>query len=812
MKIFKNLTIKIISLILISPGLYSVSIEESLKQAESASKQEALSLSDVPQFKAYTSYIPAQILDFLSKLQLKNITVGFDSSAKTGVINAETNVAGQKSVIRLIVGPSGTIDKNQLSQSLQAAAEKFQRSNVSEIKKYPQAQNWNQAGLTYFNGPLSKVGLIKNKDQNQQDTTQTENKTDNEKAAEVAAQTLENKEKQEVEQKEAISKTQKALDAIKSGAQGLLGKLADFQVGIVIALPQGFSFGQISQDLQFLDAIKANETAIGLGNGFYDPIYGMMPPGLSVVAKIGLTEPFTTINNFVTKVSRGTVNLKDTPLELRGNINRSIGGSSLGLELPGQIGFNLGGKKFIETDKLTLQVILLPSPEGTGTSGVSFGLSGGLTLYLNAIDSKLSPLDFKALFSIDSSASAILIGSMNGLLDLSPIKLPLKFGNVTLQGGLNPENVETLGISDIGMAGELDFGPQDAQTKIQAAFDVRLSGQQSNILAYGELQPTGSRKSALALSDILNLAIKAYSHLGGSADKFKSSIPELGIKQAKFYFSPANVFFANKVWPAGLSIDAALDLFGSTASVEFNINSNGFDGTGYLSPVTLGPVKITGAGKSKTCSDVDMCLVPCGGTTNYNTKPILKPGVVRDPKAPSFKLDAQSAPQSVASRTDYSKEQGAILNLYYYPPTNIGLFLSADVIVNLGKLGTINADACMKLSTSGIYLHFSENVFNVLETDFTLNAKDFKQPKEWYVCAKMKQSAINILYDKIHQFTLSSKKDVDNALTDAQNKVKDAQKTFNNAMNTAQSALKTAQDYTDKLQKDIDKAKRQCGL
>lgn len=826
-KIDKNKKLKFITLIFLSLcyKFYAAENTPNLEELKKEAQSKEITLADIPQFKAYTSYIPKQILNILSKLRLNNLDVGWDSQAKAGIINAETDIAGNKGIIRLVLGYSNTIDKSNLSQSLKDNAKKFQNIKLTATEPMPAKVNVTQAGLTYFSekgtqviGGINKAKEIATTVQNKLFTSKKntpEEKTKIE-ATQAAAETLEKEESNKNQTKTQLTETQTKLDQIKTeekNKNNILSKLADMQLGIAIILPKGFSFEKLSSDLKFLDFVKSEEMALCLGTGFQDPIYGTIPPGFSLIAKINIEGPFNTINQFITKISQNKINIQNTDLELKGNINPNIAGSSFSLGLPGQFTLNLANNPFLKTDKLSLYTILLPTPEGSGSSGISFGISGGLTLDLDVVKQGLGKQNFKAFLGVDSSLSAILTGQMTGLLNLEPVGLPIKFGNITLQAGLNPENVETLGLSEIGMAGEFNFGPQDKQSKLTTAFDIKLSGQQTNILAYGELQPTGSRKAALTLTDILNLATSTYTSLGGHANKFTDQIPDLGIKDVKFYFSPANIYFADKVWPAGINVSAALDILGTTASVEFNVNKNGFDGTGYLSPINLGPLKITGAGKSKTCSleNGDECLNSCFKEPKTNKKDVKTPGTLNDPKAVKITLDAQSAPDALKERPDYSKEKGAIINLNFYPPSNIGLFLSTNISFDLGKIGQISSEACMDISTKGINVHFAEKLFNAFQTQFTLNAEDFKKPKDWYVCAKMEQTALDLLFKEVKNFADQAKAEIDKKIGIAQKAVDDAKQTFDNAMQTAQSALRKAEKTADDIKKQLDAAKKECG-
>ncbi len=801
--------------------------EKSFNNIEQAIKKEPeIKLDDLlPQLKAYANYIPNSILDILKKLPLKNFQVYFDSSNKTGIINATSNLLGQDCVIRITAGLAGQTNKGELSEKLKNNAMAFQEQYIKSREfKNPEVK---QVGQTlYFGQEVKPENTTKDEVMDKLITNPvTENKDNKIQIAKQTDETLKTKLKEDnTKTEEGIGKIKQSIANLKDkgiakGKEFVLTNLVNAQIGMVITLPSGFSFAKLDNNLKFLDVIQAEKLALCVGTGFKDPIYGTIPAGLAVIADIKMAEPFTTINKFVSKASKNKINLSEkAKLMLKGNITPSISGSSLSMGLgEGLLSFNLAGKKILDTDNLNLYAILLPTPVGSGVSGISFGLSTGLNLYLKNINNDLQNLKFIGSFSIDTSLSAILTGSMDGKLSLKSIGLPIEFGNITLQVGMNPENIETLGLSDIGMAGEFDFGAKDRQAKITAAFDVRISGQQSNILAYGQIQPMGQKRDALELLDILYLA-----GLDDSKQLFDNNIPNLAIKDAKFYFSPVNILFANKVWPAGFNVGVTLDLLGVDAQAEINIDKDGIEATGYLSPVELGPLKITGAGKSKKCSTHDECLKSCRETSSSQEMQFKDPKSLNNAK--EIKDDKQS-PKALNEIRNYDKKsekgtnqgqeisKGAIINLDFKPTKSLAsLFLNADIQVDLNQLGKIAAEACIKVSTKGLTAKFSAEILKELEAYFTLQMENFKSPKDWYVCAKMQQKAINDLQKVVSKFVEESKAEISKGLEKARDNVTSAEKKFNNAISSAKKQSEEADKVAADLKKRLDNLKNKCGI
>lgn len=551
---------------------------------------------------------------------------------------------------------------------------------------------------------------------------------------------------------------------------------------------------------------------------YKDPVYGDLKPGINVDLKVDTNKgDLANVTKFIDKFSG--INL-GTSIDLKGNLTENIGGSSLYVEVGKPFSFSLGNKELLESDPFKLQLTLLPlQTAGIGVSGLEFSVEAGMKLLLKNINSDLNNLDFKTKVGINTGGSATIEGSMEGKLDLKPIGLPIEFGNINLKAGVGL----TTGLTEVGMAGEFAFGPKDKETKIDAAFDINTSGTSTNILAFGDLHAGKDKKNALNLEDIFNLAESAIGKL--DINSFKANIPELGIKKAKFYFSPANVYFASKVWPAGFNLDIELDLFGKTASLEVNIDSSGFDATGFLSEVELGPVKITGAGKNKVCSKTDKCLESCNSkkeAVKEKSINIINPGTLKEPAKPKVNLEGNKISNNLQKafneKEDYSKEKGAIVNLAFRPASlDIGLFLSSDVAVDLGPLGKVETDTCMSISPKGVYFSFDHNLFDSFKTQFTINAKDFTKPTDWYICAKLEQDLLDKLSNEIKKFVESAKKEADEKLNEAKAGVATADKAVQGAQKDVDDAMKTAQEALDsakntELEKELEKAKKECGL
>ncbi|CDK30229.1 hypothetical protein [Candidatus Babela massiliensis] len=613
-------------------------------------------------------------------------------------------------------------------------------------------------------------------------------------------------------------------------AKDIVSQLSAIKLGLVIELPKGFQFAQLNPDLKFLDSVRLEDGALALGTNFNDPTYGDIKAGLTLIAKAQLEEPFLTANNFIKNATNGAYGLPQTEFELRGNILPGVSGTSIGRTVPGRITFQSSNKPLIEFDNMNFKLIVLPpTKELKYGSGLSLGLSGGLKLLLNNMYSNLSPLDFEAFFNIDTSLKASLSATMSGLLDLKPVGLPFTFGNVTINQDFNIQNMQNLNLKNLVLAGQANFGPANQQSKLISTIDLNFNENNTNIFTYGTLEPATPGRNALSLSDILNLSTTAYTQLKSGESQFKANIPELAIKHAEFFFSPSNIIYGNKTLPGGLTIDTSLDIFGGTANVVFKLDQTGFDATGYIvSEIDLGLVKILGASESKTCQSADLCNIACNGQPTIKTQNILFPNELKNTITNNFTLDSNHIPQLLQNRPDYSKATGGLVNIFFHPPTDVAMLINAKISADAGPdLGVINSDACINATSSGIFAYFQQKVLGVLDTQFSLHAKDYQTPnKQWYICGKATPATENLLVSLIAKRIDQAKQQALSKINDAQNKVSNAQAAYNKALNNAQSKVSDAQaaynkalnaakakisQAADSIQRDLDKAKKACG-
>ncbi len=613
-------------------------------------------------------------------------------------------------------------------------------------------------------------------------------------------------------------------------AKDIVSQLSAIKLGLVIELPKGFQFAQLNPDLKFLDSVRLEDGALALGTNFNDPTYGDIKAGLTLIAKAQLEEPFLTANNFIKNATNGAYGLPQTEFELRGNILPGVSGTSIGRTVPGRITFQSSNKPLIEFDNMNFKLIVLPpTKELKYGSGLSLGLSGGLKLLLNNLYSNLSPLDFQAFFNIDTSLKASLSATMNGLLDLKPVGLPFTFGNVTINQDFNIQNMQNLNLKNLVLAGQANFGPANQQSKLISTINLNFNENNTNIFTYGTLEPATPGRNALSLSDILNLSTTAYTQLKSGESQFKTNIPELAIKHAEFFFSPSNIIYGNKTLPGGLTIDTSLDIFGGTANVVFKLDQTGFDATGYIvSEIDLGLVKILGASESKTCQSADLCNIACNGQPTIKTQNILFPNELKNTITNNFTLDSNNIPQLLQNRPDYSKATGGLVNIFFHPPTDVAMLINAKISADAGPdLGVINSDACINATSSGIFAYFKQKVLGVLDTQFSLHAKDYQTPnKQWYICGKATPATENLLVSLIAKRIDQAKQQALSKINDAQNKVSNAQAVYNKALNNAQSKVSDAQaaynkalnaakakisQAADSIQRDLDKAKKACG-
>ncbi len=744
-------------------------------------KDQSINISQIPGVSLFQPYVPQEIYNFIANLKLTDIKATKDPKTGDEIISAKTEIpsGSGKSIstdIRIILGSQPESSGNTSTPST----------------KKPEAQKENQTYWQQFESYFNVSSYV--------------------------------------------NYAQSYIDSVRDS---IVKAFTSLKLGIVIELPKGFSFNEINSSLSFLDVAKFKQGALAIGTSFTDPVYGKIEPGFNTILKVELTGAFAKVNNFIKNVSNNSLGIKKDEFEIKGHILPSITGTELTTNLLttsglsniaqpnlvqaankstgeikseswGTFFFNLANKKFLEAHDLGIKLISIPSSKDPKTpGGYELGVSGGIKLYLNNINDKLSPLDFTGFFAVDTDFKANLSANMAGLLDLSGIGLPLKFTDVGMKEQLDIKSMQNFNLDELTLKGTVNFGPKEREARLSSNFSIGFDGKRPNIFAYGSLTPADkNNKNALSLEDILNLTTSAYKNLATGAADFKKRIPEFAIKNAQFYFTSNNLKYAdNKTLNSGITLDAELNLFGGTIATEFTLDETGFDALGYTSNLDLGQIKVVGATKSSQCLSFDTCAIDCDGEVKTKEEKIVLPTRSEKDSGNSFTLNSKNTPDILKNKQDFSKMTGGVFNLAFHPPKNIAMLIDAKIHVDKSAIGKVDSDACINVSTNGIHASFIQQLLNVLDTQITAYAADYKKPKEWKICGKMTPKAENLLGKAITDAINGAKEKAEKALKDASDNVEKARKSYNKVMNNAKRKI---DEEVKKAEKNLKEAIKKC--
>lgn len=219
-----------------------------------------------------------------------------------------------------------------------------------------------------------------------------------------------------------------------------------------------------------------------------------------------------------------------------------------------------------------------------------------------------APLDFVIQGSIEKQLVSIA-GDVKGMLELQWASL----GDLALQIDIDQSILPAaaiLGIpfTGIGLRGKLDLGkPGDKRAHLEAAAKVSFKGNEIPDLVL-DMQGTN-----IHLDDFIvfmsEVAAKQGMHVTPiAADK----MPVIKIDSIKGYFAAADAQIGSKEFKRGMSMDAKANLFNHNMDMYFFLDPNPknihIKGKGYVSPIDLDVIKLSGAG---CASDTEKREGPC---------------------------------------------------------------------------------------------------------------------------------------------------------------------------------------------------------
>lgn len=243
----------------------------------------------------------------------------------------------------------------------------------------------------------------------------------------------------------------------------------------------------------------------------------------------------------------------------------------------------LSKKAFIE--KFAVEIAGMPKPT------VSLL---GMTNIL--IDSEEEPLHFISRLSFGAT-SALLAGTLMGTWH-NPFKIKgLDLTNVALQAGMDFKLLVTTGIpiETIGLTGQMDISKYTV--KVAGNFSVT---QAERLVLSGEL-------NRLMLEDLTDAARSWF-----KAKIPTDTIPDVGFQDITLYLSSGNTKIGEIAFEQGMTFAGTLILPILKAKAYVHLAKNGWIGTGYTSPLKLGPILITGQSADKKAEglSIDLYMTP----------------------------------------------------------------------------------------------------------------------------------------------------------------------------------------------------------
>lgn len=222
-------------------------------------------------------------------------------------------------------------------------------------------------------------------------------------------------------------------------------------------------------------------------------------------------------------------------------------------------------------------------------------LEAGGTMQL-VLGTQPAPLDFVIQGSVEKQLVSIA-GSVNGMLELQWASL----GDLGLQIDIDQAILPAAALfgvpfTGIGLRGKLNLGkPGEKRANLEAAAKISFKGSEIPDLLM-DVQGTN-----IHLDDFIVFMSEVAKKQGiVSSPIAADKMPVIKIDSIKGYFAAADVEIGSKEYKRGLSMDAKANLFDQKMDMYFFLDPNPknihIKGKGYLSPIDLKVIKLSGAG------------------------------------------------------------------------------------------------------------------------------------------------------------------------------------------------------------------------
>lgn len=348
----------------------------------------------------------------------------------------------------------------------------------------------------------------------------------------------------------------------------------------------------------------------------------------------------------------------------------------------------------------------------------------------------------------------------------------LSIGDMSISLGINPQTFpETLIPSKFDLGGRLGLAPDKI---VSLAIAINFVDSQAAFL--GSLEGADGKLGTLSLLDIITLIAD---RLGANVPQDK--IPVLEVEEPHFSFALQDTSVGAIKIPQGIKLKGKIQLLSSIAEVDFGVSKSGIMAKGEMTPVNLGPLRITAAKTAK--------------------------GEVRKTKygGPQIDIEFTSARQNFVINA-LMELDSMFSGSGDMEVSKDGINFNFEVSVGPNKLfnGLLNGQSMGSLSNPDFKLLIE------MEQKFTRYAQEqiskYLKDAENSVRNNINQAVQEI--KKIDNAIEQHKKDMQSAINDIEKAKKDLD-AIDSASKEAEVEINKWKKDVDKLKIDIDKAKAQ---
>jgi hypothetical protein len=466
---------------------------------------------------------------------------------------------------------------------------------------------------------------------------------------------------------------------------------AEGNISLYVVIPNMIKISRIVPVLGFLDSLIPPFTVFVLSSSNYtfEQFNVSLKPGLNLLTMFKFSGPLEVLNKLFGK--------RLNEVEVYGVINPSIVGTSFKGVLPGTIKFGseAGG---IETTGLVLKLEVEQPSIAAPVYVPAFSIQSGFKviwpgvlkepqLFAGAL--KITPLKGEIWGKTEGKLYLPSLPGAQVCVEEARLTVEVDWAQLAASSGIIP-------ISGGGFQGRIKLNPEDPQTSktLEAAVKVAVT----SAGGLGDFMLVAKMDGELSLEEIIDwgvLQIKQASQaLGHSLNLKLLEVPRLLLRNPYIEIVPKTMMLADKRYEQKIECGAEFEALNAVGVIDFHISKERIEGLGFLSDVTIGPLKITGYSPNEKGARVHVLL---------------------DANQQFFQL-------------------------------------SGKLVLDI--LGGISSETLIILLSNGLFCKTTTKLFGHYETDLEIKADTLQHPSEdnFYLKGHMKQSLLLFLEDEIKKF------------------------------------------------------------